>query len=502
MVATSGNADFDRVVADVVRDAAPYAVPAHASAALVGDDGAIHLRWTFARDRRQAGIATASVEPLRWPVAQAVQSLLATGQITAAVSRLSAELTANPQVDQSATATAVFSAAIVDALAHGDTSQQRSILAAFAGRNPALLNDSVRAAILALARDSLDLSVRVAALADLSVDKSTIVIATDILRETRTATPALVAAAALALQEFPSVVTSTVLPWLSDAGVAGDNGFIALSQIAALSTNDAPAIEQALQDASASHSPSRRAAACAGAARSAEISPAALALVRRELADPHAAVRTSCIVAIGAQYEMSSKTNLESLVELVVAHLHDRDEEVRAAAVQTYAVLMPIPQAGVLADASEHSARVRAAYFDANRREVSHGASVPMGGANAAIIRHGLSDNDVGVRIAATKLAALSDEPAMRAAAAANAADPIAEVRAAAIAAIATAGDVPWLLQLARDPAPAVRAEAMTAAAQHAGRRQAVGLCLSLFLDHDSVEDRRAIALAWLLTPA
>ena len=57
-----------------------------------------------------------------------------------------------------------------------------------------------------------------------------------------------------------------------------------------------------------------------------------------------------------------------------------------------------------------------------------------------------------------------------------------------AIAAIATAGDVPWLLQLARDPAPAVRAEAMTAAAQHAGRRQAVGLCLSATGDSATFE--------------
>ena len=418
------------------------------------------------------------------------------------MARLSVEVTAHPDIDQSSTATAIFSAAIVDALQHGDTSQQRRVLTAFAGRDPALLSESVRAAVFALARDSMDISVRVAAIADLSVDQTNIAVATDILRETRTAAPALVATAALALYNFEGVVTATVLPWLSDAGVAGDNGLIALSQIPAMSTNESVAIDRALQAASSASSPSRRAAACAAAARSAEIAPTALALVRRELADAHAAVRTSCIAAIGAQYAMSSKANLESLVELVVAHLHDRDEEVRAAAVQTYALIMPIPQAGVLADASEHSPRVRTAYFDANLRQASNGERVAMNGANAAIIRRGLSDSDLGVRIAATKLAAVSDEPAMRAAAAANAADPIAEVRAAAIAAIAVAGDVPWLLQLARDPAPAVRAEAITAIAQHVGRRQAVALCLSLFLDHDSVEDRRAIALAWLLTPA
>ena len=49
-LATSGNSDFDRAVRDAISDAAPLAAPPQA---LLSDDDRLHVRWLFARDRRQ-----------------------------------------------------------------------------------------------------------------------------------------------------------------------------------------------------------------------------------------------------------------------------------------------------------------------------------------------------------------------------------------------------------------------------------------------------------------
>ena len=55
---SSGNADFDRAVKDAIADAGPLVPP---PPELISDDERVHLRWLFARDRRQAGPATAAV---------------------------------------------------------------------------------------------------------------------------------------------------------------------------------------------------------------------------------------------------------------------------------------------------------------------------------------------------------------------------------------------------------------------------------------------------------
>jgi hypothetical protein len=48
-------------------------------AVILGDDDRVHLRWLFARDRRQAGPATATVESRRLPVAQVTRLFIAAG---------------------------------------------------------------------------------------------------------------------------------------------------------------------------------------------------------------------------------------------------------------------------------------------------------------------------------------------------------------------------------------------------------------------------------------
>jgi hypothetical protein len=70
----SGKDDFDAAVGGVVRDRAPYPRPLPG---LLSDDGRLHLRWRFARDVRQAGVAGAEVVVVEWGIERAVPKLLA-----------------------------------------------------------------------------------------------------------------------------------------------------------------------------------------------------------------------------------------------------------------------------------------------------------------------------------------------------------------------------------------------------------------------------------------
>src|SRR5204862_275406 len=60
-VTGSGNDDFDAAVTEVVRDREPFPKP---PPGLLSDDGHFHLRWRFARDIRQAGVAGAELDKI------------------------------------------------------------------------------------------------------------------------------------------------------------------------------------------------------------------------------------------------------------------------------------------------------------------------------------------------------------------------------------------------------------------------------------------------------
>lgn len=82
---SSGNRDFDQAATEITRDATPFPLP---DRALVSDDDLLHVRWTFARDRRLAGVATASIERVVWPVERSIPKYLATGNLETAADRL------------------------------------------------------------------------------------------------------------------------------------------------------------------------------------------------------------------------------------------------------------------------------------------------------------------------------------------------------------------------------------------------------------------------------
>ncbi|MBE7448756.1 MAG: TonB C-terminal domain-containing protein [Kofleriaceae bacterium] len=70
----SGNPDFDDVVRAVATDAGPLPPPERA---LLSDDDRVYLTWSFARDERQAGAATASLRRIEWSLDRAVPRFLA-----------------------------------------------------------------------------------------------------------------------------------------------------------------------------------------------------------------------------------------------------------------------------------------------------------------------------------------------------------------------------------------------------------------------------------------
>ncbi|HTL34771.1 MAG TPA: TonB family protein, partial [Kofleriaceae bacterium] len=84
-VAGSGNADFDRAVRDALRDVSPLPAPPHE---LWSDDDRVHLSWLFARDRRQAGPATAHIVDVELPLESVVDRLVRTRDFARAAQRI------------------------------------------------------------------------------------------------------------------------------------------------------------------------------------------------------------------------------------------------------------------------------------------------------------------------------------------------------------------------------------------------------------------------------
>ena len=154
-VASSGNGDFDTAVADVLADASPLPPP---PGDLVSDDELVHLRWLFARDRRQAGPATARVRSIELPLATAVDSLLERGELARAARRVAGA----PDTPERTAATArVLIAALREALDGPDGTARRTAIETCGRAHIAELAGDVRARLAA----TTDPELRLAAIA-------------------------------------------------------------------------------------------------------------------------------------------------------------------------------------------------------------------------------------------------------------------------------------------------------------------------------------------------
>jgi len=123
-LAGSGNADFDRAVRDAIADASPLPVP---PPDLWSDDDRVHLSWVFARDRRQAGPATAAVVDVELPIAEVVARWTAQGDLARAARRLQ-RTTGEPAA--AAVVAPLMQAAVVEALGSADAATRRAAVAA------------------------------------------------------------------------------------------------------------------------------------------------------------------------------------------------------------------------------------------------------------------------------------------------------------------------------------------------------------------------------------
>ena len=122
IAAPSGNADFDHAVSDVIADASELAVPPHE---LLADDDRVHLRWLFARDRRQAGPATATFVRVQLPLATVVPRLLRAGEIPRAARRIAGAASGS---ERTAATRQLMIASLAEALAGADERVRRDAL--------------------------------------------------------------------------------------------------------------------------------------------------------------------------------------------------------------------------------------------------------------------------------------------------------------------------------------------------------------------------------------
>ncbi len=462
-VVSSGNQDFDRAVRDAIADAAPFAKP---PSELWSDDQRVHLRWLFARDRRQAGPATAEVVDVRLPLAGVIDEMLARHELARAAARIQA---APPTDGARAVATEhVMIAALREALGGNETARRAAVEAIGLAHVRELAPD-VRAAI--------------GVTSDVELERAAVE-AAGRLGDREAAVPL---AAQLALDLHAN----------GNLAVADVRALVALDRTAlARSTLDAsgsPPPEVALEALAAipddaalatlAHwidrgDPRMRAAACAGlgAVRTGPAKGRAWAALDRGLRDPDASVRAACAEAA---------TMASGAPARAIARLHalgaDRDREVRAAAIAAIGVVDPAHPARAVDDPA---ANVRAAYA----------AGIGRSGTSTRDLLVLADDRDADVRAAAWTAIGTSAD---RALALRAAADPSPKVRCA-VAAVLDDDDA--IARLVSDEAPDVRSAALRRFAARRGRAASANPLLGKLAAAPAVSAERVRpALAWLL---
>jgi len=323
----SGQPDFDRAALEVVQDAQPFPAP---SVELVSDDDLVRVRWSFARDRRQAGPATAQVQLVLWPLARTVPELIGVGKIDAALERIarSAEAPAERVAQLDVVAMAVIRAALERGLArtvavravgrarlrelapevrlalNADAELRRAAAEAFA------LVGSDDEVLVELTRDDDPVVARTAALAVKARGRGPGV-ARDAARRLEHGAGA---AALAVLAEIPSVEAAGALVAL---GTAGDRGLrlAAMAPLAALAelSSAPPAVARTLLRAVGDRDAGVRRAACRALDMAPRLGRSALRTALRGLGDLDARVRGACLVALARLDRRSFRRRLASV---------------------------------------------------------------------------------------------------------------------------------------------------------------------------------------------
>lgn len=454
---TSGNGDFDTAAADVLADASPLPPP---PSELLSDDELVHLRWLFARDRRQAGPATARVLAVELPLMVVVDSLLGRGQLVRAAKRIAAASEATP--GREAAIERVMIAALREALDSPNGVARRTAVEACGRARVHELTAAVRTQLAVTADPELRLASIVAAgaLGDRAAAPALLAALRDeLVQHARSALPRVAALVAIGYARPAAEVVRGVLD-------AGPNA----TALAALSLLPIPALADKLATWAANADPATRGAVCAALPDAAP--GRAIELIVRGLRDADATVRATCAdAATRADRVHPDAAMVRRLHELA----RDRDRVVRAHAVAAVGVLDP---AHPVHAADDPAPEVRAAFAAT---------------ATSAELLALVVDREPDVRAAA--LAALGDRAHDVAVHAAE--DPSAAVRRVAAPMIE---DAELLARLAGDDSPEVATAALVRLTALHGRAAVSSPLLDRLAAAPAGSPERArIALAWLL---
>jgi HEAT repeat protein len=419
----------------------------------------------FARDRRQAGPATAQVLQIELPLGGVVDKLVRTGDLSRTARRI---LRAAPSAERDAAVHVLVLAGLREGLRSSDGTVRRAAVDAIGRAGARELAGEVRALLTGTTDSELRL-VAIATVAALADEPSVAVLLEQLKAD-------LVENARLARAEIQALVqlhreadVATLLRGQLDHAahpnpVALEGaGLVALPELTRqigtwLSRGDARI----------------RAAACT-ALTSADVG-AARPLIAKGLDDRDATVRAACVTALRDPKPARAKLRMLA---------RDRDEGVRAAAVRA---LTRLGDPDVDGDAilGDPSAAVRTAY--------ASGLS-PSSPELTAL----LADRDPDVRAAAWTRYVHAEKPD-KALTAAAANDPASQVRRAATPVL---DDDAVITRLAtNDEASDVRTDALVLLATRRGRAAITDLLLARFADAEpGTAERVRTSLAWLLAP-
>ncbi|HEU4727609.1 MAG TPA: HEAT repeat domain-containing protein [Kofleriaceae bacterium] len=458
-VEPSGNRDYDQAIGEVLADASPLPPP---PSELASDDELVHVRWLFARDRRQAGPATARVVSVELPLLPVIDGLVARGEVARAATRVAAAPASDP--DRPRATERVMIAALREALSSPDGAAQRSAVEACGRAGVHELSGAVRGLLGAAADPELRLAAiaAITALHDLTAAPELIAALHDeLVQESQVALPRVAALVAIGHAGAAAEVVQAVLHERPNA-----------TALAALALIPIPALAARLGAWASYGDPAARRAVCLALPSASP--PSAVELILRGLRDPDATVRATCADAAAREDRTRpDAATVRKLRELA----GDRDRAVRARAIAALGVLDPAHPVHATDDpASEVRAALAATASEATLRMLA-------------------GDREPEVRAAA--LAALGERGRELAAEAAG--DPSAAVRQAAIGAL---DDPDLLARLARDDSPEVATAALIRLTRLSGRAAAITpLLTQLAAAPAGSTERTRIALAWLLAP-
>lgn len=488
IITSSDNEEFDQAAIEVVTESHPLSAP---PLDLRSDDGLVHVRWRFARDVRQDGVAGAAIERVQWEPARAVPALLANGRVSEAAERLVKAISTEspPQSSTASTLVALgrdVAGALLAAILKDESDPAARVEAAHA------VATGTWAPLLPLLRtlavEATDLALQRAALEGLGTlkDKDALPLLTEMVGKLDGDRSA-AAAGAMARMGEKKAAWKLIEPHVKnkDARVRG----AALATLGGVGEPDSVPVLAALLANKTSPRAERAAAAEAlGPSAIEAVGPATKAL-SSALTDGDAHVRAAAAGALarGGKEGLRSKALFYKLSPL----LKDKDPRVRAAA--------------ALAVAAVESTLATPELLALSRKERDRGVLGAMAAALAGVPGQGALDvltkfaasSDVGVRMSSIRALASRSEPAAQAVLVPLFADADPEVRAVALTAIV---DPTAIASALTDASPLVRAAAVRALVRLRTPIGALSNWGSLIASAASAGERLELAEAWLVS--